>query len=145
MLLEVRQEAAEFAQGLRRNVDPADGVQSVLDHIASLYEYATQQVFQLDTDEYWRETLAGKTQNEWIKEQERLGLQLVHVAGKAAAMGLAERTVRVQEAQAALFAAVIEKALVSAGLNGDQRREIHQSVALELDEVINGHAVEMGV
>lgn len=141
-MLEVRQDAAEFAKGLRRNMDPAEAVQAVLDNIASMYEYATQQVYQLSEDEYWRTTLAGKTAHEWIKEQERLGLQMVHVAGKAAAMGLAERSIRLQEAQAAIFATVVEAVLVDAGLDGDTRRAVHQGIALRLDDIV-GTATEL--
>lgn len=142
LLLEVRQEAAEFAKGLRRNIDPADGVQTILDNMMTQYEYATQQVMTLDEDEYWEMTITGKKLNHWIVEQERLGLQIVHVAGKAASMGLAERQVRLQEQQAAIFATIVEAALVHAGLNADQRRSIHEGISSRLED-IEGTASEV--
>mgnify|MGYP006150958511 CR=1 FL=1 len=142
LMLEVRKEASEFAEGLARNVDPASAVQFVLDNIASAYEYATQQMWTIPEEEYWRDTIAGKIPHEWVREQERLGLQLVHVAGKAAAMGLAERQVRMQEAQAAIFATVVEAVLVEVGLDGDKRRLVHQGIAMRLDDIV-GTATEL--
>lgn len=136
IMLEVREEAREFSTGLRRGMDPAEAVQQVLDNIADLYDYATQQVFQLEEGEYWRETLAGKMPNEWIKEMERLGLQMVHVAGKAASMGLAERQIRLQEQQAAIFATVVEAALNEVGLGAEQRRLVHTRIAEKLDDIV---------
>lgn len=142
MLMEVRAEAAEFCEGLARNIDPAEGVQQVLDNLMDRYEYATQQVYLLDEDEYWLNSLGGKVVHHWIREQERLGLQLVHVAAKASAMGLAERTVRVHEAQAALFAQVVEKALVASGMAAEDRRTLHAAIA-EGMMTIEGTATEI--
>jgi hypothetical protein len=142
MMLEVRREAAEFCKGLSRNADPATVVQVVLDNIYTAYEYATQQVMELTEDEYWFEALGGKIPNHWIREQERLGMQLVHVAAKASAMGLAEREIHLQEAQAALFASVLDAALKEAGLTIDQRHGIHVGVSRRLDD-IEGTAKEI--
>jgi hypothetical protein len=135
LLVEVRSEAKEFSEGLRRGMDPADAVQIILDNMMSAYEYATQQVWTLQEDEYFTETIAGKRLNEWIVEQERLSLQIVHTAAKAAAMGLAERTVKLQEQQAAIFAAVVERALVQAGVGSEERRSIHQHIGEGLDDL----------
>jgi hypothetical protein len=139
LLVEVRQEAAEFAQGLKRNADPAEAVQEVLDNLISAYQYATQKMMELPTDEYWVDTLGGKVVHEWIREQERLGLQVVHVAGKASAMGLAERQVRLQEAQAAIFASVVDEVLKSLGLGTEQRYKAHELIAARLDgDILEG-------
>lgn len=142
ILAEVRREAAEFTSGLRRGQDPADAVQMVLDNMTSCYEYATQQMMQLEEEEYFVETLGGKRLHPWIVEQERLALQIVHVAGKAAGMGIAERQINLQEQQAALFATVVEAALVQAGLGSEQRRIVHQEIATRLED-IEGTAVEL--
>lgn len=135
LLLEVREEAAEFAKGIRRDADPAEAVQTVVDRIYDLYDYATQKVMELDEDDYWQESMAGSVAHPWIREQERLGLQLVHVAGKAAGMGLAERQVRMQEAQAAIFASVVNAALEAAGLPPDVRTAVHTQIALRLEDI----------
>lgn len=142
ILAEVRQEAAEFTNGLKRGQDPAEAVQMVLDNMTTSYEYATQQVFELLEEDYFVKTLAGDRLHPWIVEQERLALQIVHVAGKAAGMGIAERQVRLQEQQAAIFATVVEAALVAAGLKSDQRRAVHQRIASSLED-IEGTAVEL--
>lgn len=142
LLMEVRKEAAEFAQGIRRYQDPADAVQQVLDQIMDRYEYASQQVYQLDESEYYVKTITGQALNEWIREEERLALQIVHIAGKAASMGLAERQVRLQEQQAAIFATVVDAALVAAGLEGDVRRSIHEGIAVRMDDIV-GHAEQV--
>lgn len=135
LLAEVREEAAEFAQGIRSNMDPAEAVQEVLDHIMAAYRYATEKMFTLTEDEYWVETLGGKRQNEWITEQERLALQVVHIAGKASSMGLAERQVRLQEAQAAIFAQLVEAALQAAGIDSDKRRAVHERIAAGMEDI----------
>lgn len=141
-LAEVRMEAAEYTRGLRRGQDPAEAIQMVLDNMTSAYEYATQQVMSLEETEYWIEVLGGKRLNHWIVEQERLGLQIVHVAGKAAGLGLAERQVRLQEQQAAIFAMFVEAALVEAGIDAERRRQVHQGLANRLED-IEGTAVEL--
>lgn len=142
LLTEVREEAKEFTDGLTRNMDPAEAVQRVLDNVMSMYDYATQQVFTLAEDEYFRESLGGPVVHEWIREQERLGLQVVHVAAKASAMGLAERQVRVQEAQAALFAIVVEQVLQELGLGNEDRHRAHTLIAAKLEDpaVLEGTA-----
>lgn len=141
-LAEVRREAAEFTSGLKRGQDPAEAIQLVLDNMQTGYEYATQQVMSLTEDEYFVEVLGGKRLHHWIVEQERLGLQIVHVAGKAAGLGLAERQVRLQEQQAAIFAALVEAALSEAGVGAEQRRQVHQGIANRLED-IEGTAVEL--
>lgn len=144
MLVEIRQEAAEFSQGLKRDIDPADAVQQVLDNIMSAYQYATMKVMELPEDEYWVDTLGGKVVNEWLREQERLGLQAVHIAGKASSMGLAERQVRLQEAQAAIFASIVDEALKALGLGTEQRYKAHELIAARLSgDVLEGTATEI--
>lgn len=142
LLVQVRQEAAEFATGLKRGQDPADAIQQVLDNMMSAYEYATQQMMELPVNEYFVPTLGGMRLHHWIVEQERLGLQLTHIASKAAALGLAERTVRVHEAQAALFAQVVEKVLTAAGMPLEERRVLHAAIAEEM-MTIEGSAREI--
>lgn len=143
MLVEVRAEAAEFCEGLRRGMDPAEAMQVILDNMMTSYEYATQQVFSLPESEYFQDTITGKRPHPWLVEQERLGLQVVHVAGKAAAMGLAERQIVLKEAQAALFAQVVDAALAAAGIGSDKRRQIHESISLRLEGDIEGTATEL--
>lgn len=142
MLAEVRQEAKEFSDSLRRNIDPGEAVQEILDQIHAAWQYATMKVALLDEDDYFQTSMGVEVPNVWIREQERLGMQAVHVAAKASAMGLAERQVQIQEAQAALFQTVVEAALVKAGLPLDQRQNVHQAIATGLED-IEGTAEEL--
>lgn len=137
LLVEVREEAKEFAQGLRTDVDPADAVQFVLDQMTAAYFYATEKAMGLSEDEYWMDTLGGKVLHPWLREQERLGLQIVHVAGKAASMGLAERQVFLQEQQAAMFANVVDAVLRKLDIPYDTRQQIHGGIAEQLDAAAN--------
>jgi hypothetical protein len=139
LMLEVRQEAAEFASNVRRYADPADAVQQILDNIMDRYEYASQQVYTLSEEDYFEDTITGKVLNHWIREEERLALQVTHIAGKAAAMGLAERQIRLQEAQAAIFATVVDAVLTAHGLDGEMRRQIHEGIANRMEDLV-GHA-----
>lgn len=135
-LHEVRQEAAEFCEGLKLSTDPAEAIQQILDTMVARWQYASQQVWSLREDEYFVDTIAGKRLNEWIAEEERLALQIVHTAAKAANMGLAERQVRLQEQQAAIFATVVEAALKNAGIDSETRRSIHQGISTKLDDIV---------
>lgn len=145
MLLQVKEEAREFAEGISNRTDPAEAVQAVLDHIYAAYQYATQQMFSLTEDEYWRETLGGRVPHEWIREQERLALQVVHIAGKASGMGLAERMVRIQEAQAGMFALVVDQVLKELGMGANDRHKAHELIAAKLEQqaAIEGTATEV--
>lgn len=135
LLAEVRSEAAEFAKGLDRGIDPAEAIQRILDNMMTAYEYALEKMFTLPEDEYFHDTITGKVLNPWVREQERLALQITHIAGKAAGLGLAERQIRLHEQQAAIFATVVEAALVKAGVGTDQRRQVHEGVATGLDDI----------
>jgi hypothetical protein len=135
LLGQVHADALKFTQGLRRNMDPTEAIQLVLDNLAAMYSHATMQVLTLSEDEYWRETMSGPIPHEWIREQERLGMQIVHTAGKASQMGLAERMVRIEEQQAAIFQVVIEQALIKIGIEADDRRRVHTMIAEGLEDI----------
>lgn len=142
LLHEAASTVADLVPAPRRGIDPAEGIQEILDNLMALYRLASSKVFFLAADDYFKDTIAGPVPNEWIREQERLGMQVVHVAGKAASMGLAERAVRIQEAQAAMFATILEAALKQQGLEIDDRRSIMNKVAEELD-AIEARGVEL--
>lgn len=134
-LAEVREQAAEFAGVMKKGVDPAEAVQDILDEAHGAWQYANEQVLRLPEDEYWVESLGTKVPNPWIREQDRLMHMVLQIASKAASMGLAERMVRLEEIQAEIFSAVVEAALIQYGLNFDQRRSIHESIAQGLDDI----------
>lgn len=135
LLHEAMAEVGDLVAVHSRGVDPAIAVQDILDSLMSLFKVATAKVAFTPEDEYFIETIAGPVPNKWLREQERLMMQIVHVSSKAASMGLAERAVRVQEAQAAMFAMVLEKVLLNKGLDFDARREIMAGVAEEFDSI----------
>lgn len=135
LLLEAAQEAGQFAEGVRLNVDPADAIQQILDNMMMAYNYSLEKMFTLTEDEYFEDTITGKRINPWIAEQERLALQVTHIAGKAAAMGLAERVVRLQEQQAAIFATIVEAALNAAGIDAEDRRKVHEGIAIRMEDI----------
>jgi hypothetical protein len=135
-LHEIRAEAAEFAEGIAINADPAQAIQQILDTMVQRWQYAQQQVWTLTEDEYFTDTIAGKRPHHWIVEEERLALQIVHTAAKAASIGLAERQIQLQEQQAAIFATVVEAALKAAGVDSEKRREIHQGISTSLDDIV---------
>lgn len=137
LLAQVHEEARELAlSGKRADIDPADAVQEVLNAMMAMYRHATLQVAALEEGEYWRETVAGPIPHEWIREQERLGLQVVHTAGKAAGMGIAERRVRLEEARAILFAGIVDSVLRRFEVPADQRALMHEAIAAGLDDIV---------
>lgn len=135
MLHEALEEVKDLTPAPRRGVDPAEAIQEILDNLQAMYRYATKRVVFMTENEYFRDTIAGPIPNEWIREQERLGMQIVHVAGKASSMGLAERAVRIQEAQASMFATILEEALKVHGLTMEDRRTVMNIVAERLDDI----------
>lgn len=59
--------------------------------------------------------------------------RLARIAKACSDVGVQEREINLMEKQAALFASVVERALVDAGLTTDQRQAIHVEVARQLD------------
>lgn len=142
LLAQVHHEVREQI-GPRINMDPAAAITEILDNLMVMYRYAMEQVAALPEEEYFRSAMGGHIPHEWVREQERLALQTVHVAGKAVAMGLAERQVILQEQQAALFSHVVEAAMVKFGLDMDTRRQLHAAIADRLEDLAKGTAVEL--
>lgn len=142
LLLEAAQEAKQFTEGIRLNQDPADAIQEILDNMMMAYRYAVEQMFTLDETEYFVETITGAVPHHWIREQERLALQVTHVASKAAHMGLAERQVRLREQQAAIFASVVDTVLLHMGMSVNDRRKAHELISAQLD-AIEGQETEV--
>ena len=64
----------------------------------------------------------------WDKERDRLA----KIAVDAAKIGIAERTVRLQESQVAEFAGIVERALARAGLSAAERLKVGQAMAAEM-------------
>lgn len=144
LLAQVHHEAREVAlAGKRIPSDPADAVQEVLDAMLAMWRHAWLEVQTLEETDYWRETIAGKIPHEWIREHERLGLQIVHVASKATAMGVAERRVRLDEAKAILFAGIVDTVMKEFNVPQDQRIQMHERIAAGLDDLAAGVDVEV--
>jgi hypothetical protein len=115
MLAEWRKEATEFGASLSRNIDPTKAVQQLLDGAHASWLYAQMQMLQLTEDEYFEEQMGMTVPNKWIREEDRLAGKVLVIAAKASNMGLAERQVRLEEQQAALFGKVVEAAIRMAG------------------------------
>ena len=135
LLAEALEGVADYTAAPRRGLDPAVAIQEVLDNLVALYKYITAQLVMMPAEEYFRETIAGLVPNEFLREQERLGMQIVHVASKASAMGLAERAVMLQEAQAAMFGTLVEAALVKMDIGLDDRRKVHDLIAQGMEDI----------
>jgi len=100
-------------------------LQETLDQMVADYRYCQKKVNDLPEADIWRETmLGGKIPNEWIRLRDEYGSNLQHVAIKLTQAGIADRAVRVQEAQAALLAQRVRDAAERAGLSQTQIRAL---------------------
>lgn len=59
--------------------------------------------------------------------------RLARIAKSCSEVGVAEHEVRIHEREAAIFAVAVDKAAEALGLTTDERRQLHELVAAELD------------
>jgi predicted nucleotidyltransferase len=129
-------EVADKRAGLRLRAEPEHVLQEALDVLVGDFRYCQSKVEALDEKEFWRKTLeSGKIPNEWIRLRDQYRSEIEHVSLKIMSAGVAERAVRVQEAQLALVAARVAKAAEMAGLPVAQRRALGRALRdLSADE-----------
>jgi hypothetical protein len=99
-------------------------LQEILDGKVEDMRYTQSKVDALKNDELWRTTMVGKIPNEWIRLRDEYREKTEALALKLVNAGLADRAVRVQEAQMVLLAQRIQAAAERAGLDAEQRRAL---------------------
>lgn len=147
--------AAEQGHSIPLGVTTADALQECLDRAVALYRFAADQVDNLSTDlpegeehlsnlptsaDPLFEVISNPQGPDVIQPHryvlmEREARQEVEkLASMMTQLGIAERVVRVQEAQAVLVVAAIREAAIETGLSQDQVRRLGEAIRGRLDD-----------
>ncbi len=132
------------AQGIyvRTGTSTGDALQRCLDRAVALWEFAATQTdsFALDSDTsdedgggfFEIQLLPGGASewipNKWYRVEREARQDIERLAGMMTQLGIAERHVRIQEAQAALMVAHIREAAIETGLDPDQVRLLGEAL-----------------
>lgn len=95
-------------------------LEKILDVRISELNAAQEVVDTLQPDEYFRETMVGPIPNEWIRLRNEYRQQAETMLFKLVNAGIADRAVKVKEAQAVLLAQQVRAAAERAGLKPEQ-------------------------
>jgi hypothetical protein len=136
-----RQQAARNAEGIRLNIDPGEALQEVLDRAVSMLRFAGEKAADVPEDQVIIMGAFGPMENVWVHLEERMRLEVGHLAANMVKIGLAEREVRMKEAQAALIVAALVEAAREAGIPRDQVKRLGPALRAKLTD-IEGTATE---
>lgn len=121
--------AARREVELRRTVDerghnPAEVLQEALDSLVAELRFAQSEVDALSVSGLFVDGMIGLVPHHWVKARDFYLQRVENCAKDMVRLGLAERTVRVQEAQAVLVAQAVRKAMEAEGLSVEQVRGV---------------------
>lgn len=135
--------AAEQGSSISLGTTTADALQECLDRAVALYRFAVDQVDNLTVDlpdgvEYLSELPTARDPlyevidnpqgpdiiqpHRYVLMEREARIEIEKLAAMMTQLGIAERVVRVQEAQATLVVAAVREAAIEAGLSHDQVR-----------------------
>lgn len=100
--------------------DHVSWLQTILNQRLGELQVVQANVETLQPDEMWRDTMSGRMPNEWIRLRDQYRGELEQMLFKLVSAGLADRAVKVREAQAVLLAQQVRAAAERAGLSGAQ-------------------------
>lgn len=136
-LREARTVTASRRSSGRLDVASHEALQEVLDGLVQDLRFTQKMCDGIPHDKFWRDTMVGRIPNEWVRLRDHYREQVGHLALSIEAKGLAERSVRVKEAQAVMMAQMIREAAERAGLEpaqvnrlGDELRQLAQETAV---------------
>lgn len=121
--------AARREVELRRTVEardhnPAEVLQEALDTLVAEARFAQSKVDALSVDSMFVDSMVGKIPHHWIKARDYYLQRVENCAKDMVRLGLAERAVQVQEAQAVLVAQAVRQAMEAEGMDADQIRAV---------------------
>ena len=137
----VHEVESQRATTFQSNVPYEDVLQEVLDLRVAEFRYAQSKVDEITDDIEWRDTMSGKQPNEWILLRDKYAGMLAAMAKDLIAVGLAQRQVRIAEAQVEIVAVALQKALVQADLEPALVQRVGKHFRREL-EVVSGSLAE---
>lgn len=135
---EVMAIAHDLEFSVARGTSTNDALQECLDRVVALFRAAAAHVDELDDDELF-EMQPGPggsvitIPNRWITLETEMRKEVEALATRMTSLGIAERKVRVEEAQALLMVAAIRDAALSIGMPHDQVRLLGAALRDRLD------------
>lgn len=141
---ELMEHAAVADIKIQLGVSTSDALQECLDRAVALFRVAADQVDHLRVDELFEVEIgpngaSSTVPNRWRVMEDAARLEIEKLAATMTGLGIAERTVRIQEAQAALLVASIRDAAIAVGIPHDQVRALgaalRDSIATRTTEI----------
>jgi hypothetical protein len=132
---------------LQFGISTSDALQETLDRAVAIWRFCVQQV-----DEHsmgiaedgevvgFFETQAGPggalitVPNRWVAYEREARIDVENLAASMTRLGIAERNVRVAEAQAVLLAASVREAAIEAGIAPEQVRTLGEAIRKKLSD-----------
>ena len=139
-------ELLEHASGAGINISlgisTADALQECLDRAVALFRFAASKVDELPEDDIFEIQVGpnGATSivpNRWRIFEDAARAEIERLAATMTGLGIAERKVRIEEAQAALLVASIRDAAVEAGISHDQVRLLGEALRRRVEKPID--------
>lgn len=118
------------------HTEPIEALQWVINRCADLCRHAADKVDSLGEDELTVMTQFGPVDNQWIRLEERFRRELTDVCVSVEKIGLAERSVRLEEARAVLVISAIRDAAQEAGLTETQIRSLGAGIRKRLEPAV---------
>lgn len=156
--------AAEQGASIELGVSTADALQECLDRAVALYRFSAAQVdaIRRDATDGWDpddpdtalsnlpvedDPLFSVIKNpqgpdlivphRWLTMEREARVEVEKLAAMMTQLGIAERVVRVKEAEAALLVAAVREAAIEAGLDNDQVRRLGEALRRQVEEGLN--------
>ena len=139
--------AADQGNPLPLGVTTADAMQQCLDRAVALWYFAIEKVDAIrmassdDPDgdsDFWEEELGpgGAVKivpNRWYVMEQEARKEIEQLAGLMTTLGIAERTVRIEEAKAALMVAAVRDAAIDAGISPDDIHKLGEALRARVE------------
>jgi hypothetical protein len=130
--------AADQGAPIVLGVTTADAMQECLDRAVALFRFAASKVDELSDDDLYL-TVRGpngaesRIPHQFVEMETEARLEIEKLAAMMTQLGIAERTVRIEEAKAALVIAAIRDAAIDVGLDNDQIRLLGQAIRTRIE------------
>jgi hypothetical protein len=131
--------AATAGVSIRLGISTADALQECLDRAVALFRTAAAEVDRIPIDDLFITEISsnGSTRtvpSPWLVMEDAARKEIESLASSMTGLGIAERKVRIEEAQAQLLVASIRDAAISVGIPHDQVRALGAALRQRVEE-----------
>jgi hypothetical protein len=131
--------AADQGHPVELGITTSDALQGCLDRAVQHFRYCASRADELDEDELFVSEVGPggsllTVPNKWLRLETEMRKEVEHLASMMTSLGIAERRVRVEEAQAILVAQKVQEAALEAGIPHEQVRAMGASLREKLSK-----------